>query len=166
MGYITPETLPFVNSLAATFPVCDRWFCSVGAQTYPNRRFFMAGTSLGLTVDVLNDDVAAERDHLPGARRPRHHLEELLLVAPVVADLVVPEPALPGFSSHLVKDDQFFVDAAAGTLPSVSLVDPNFSTTSEEDPQDVQYGDQFLLQGRERRDGLAPVGAHAAGLDL
>ena len=45
--------LPFMNSLAATFPVCDRYFCSVGAQTYPNRRFLMAGTSLGLLTDIF-----------------------------------------------------------------------------------------------------------------
>ena len=56
------------------------------------------------------------------------------------------QAALPGFSSHLVKDSQFFTDAAAGTLPAVSLVDPNFGTSSEEDPQDVQYGDQFLAK--------------------
>jgi len=53
MGYHAPDVLPFVNSLAATFPVCDRYFCSVGAQTYPNRRFLMAGTSLGLLGDTF-----------------------------------------------------------------------------------------------------------------
>ena len=53
MGYHAPDVLPFVNSLSATFPVCDRYFSSVGAQTYPNRRFLMAGTSLGLLGDTF-----------------------------------------------------------------------------------------------------------------
>jgi len=40
--------------------------------------------------------------------------------------------------------DQFYVDAAAGSLPSFSLVEPDYDKQSEEDPQDVQFGDQFL----------------------
>ena len=54
MGYYDATMLPFVNSLAATFPVCTRFFSSVMAQTYPNRRFFMAGTSNGLVNDTLH----------------------------------------------------------------------------------------------------------------
>ena len=56
MGYFEPSVMPFINSLATTFPVCDRYFCSVGAQTYPNRRFLMAGTSLGLLIDTFPSD--------------------------------------------------------------------------------------------------------------
>ncbi len=37
--------------LARTFPLADRWFCSVLAETYPNRRYLLAGTSLGLIDD-------------------------------------------------------------------------------------------------------------------
>ena len=48
--------------------------------------------------------------------------------------------------SHLVAADQFAADAAAGTLPAFSLVDPNYETQSQENPQDVQYGDQLLAQ--------------------
>ena len=145
MGYITPDVLPFVNSLAATFPVCDRWFCSVGAQTYPNRRYLMAGTSLGLTVDVLNDDVPPNGTIFQAL--DAHGISWKNYWSSLPSSLIWSyQNALPGFSSHLVKDSQFFADAAAGDLPAVSLVDPNFSSTSEEDPQDVQYGDQFLAK--------------------
>ena len=41
---------------------------------------------------------------------------------------------------------QFFQDAAAGRLPHVSILDPNYDTTSEENPQDIQVGEQFLAQ--------------------
>ena len=44
----------------------------------------------------------------------------------------------------MVKIDQFFEDAAAGDLPSFSLVEPNYDEQSEENPQDIQYGDQFV----------------------
>jgi phospholipase C len=143
MGYHKPAVLPFVNSLAATFPVCDRYFCSVGAQTYPNRRFLMAGTSLGL----LNDT-------FPGEAPPNGTMFQALSAhgitwanyfATLPSALIWPyQASLPGFSDHLLTIDRFYGDAAAGTLPSVSMVDPDFNKQSEEDPQDVQYGDQFL----------------------
>src|SRR5579863_3011001 len=34
MGYYDETLMPFVNSLAMTFPVCDRYFSSVMAQTF------------------------------------------------------------------------------------------------------------------------------------
>jgi len=145
MGYITPDILPFTNSLAATFPVCDRYFCSVGAQTYPNRRFLMAGTSLGLLTDVF-----------PGEAPPNgtifqsldaHGISWKNYYSSLPSALIWSYQAgLPGFSSHLASNARFLADATAGTLPAVSMVDPEFGKQSEEDPQDVQYGDQFLAQ--------------------
>ncbi len=45
---------------------------------------------------------------------------------------------------NLVPIDQFYTDCASGSLPGFSMVDPNFSTSSEENPQDIQFGDVFL----------------------
>ena len=39
MGYYTEDDLPFYYSLAKTFTLANRWFCSAPCQTYPNRRF-------------------------------------------------------------------------------------------------------------------------------
>ena len=47
MGMYTTETLPVLSDLAKGFAVCDRWFASVPTQTFPNRAFAVAGTSLG-----------------------------------------------------------------------------------------------------------------------
>ena len=44
---------------------------------------------------------------------------------------------------HVRSTDEFFSDAAAGTLPAFSLVDPDFSAYSEENPQDIQKGESF-----------------------
>ena len=145
MGYLEPEILPFTNSLAGTFPVCDRYFCSVGAQTYPNRRFLMAGTSLGLLTDVFPS--AAPPNGTIFQSLDAHGISWKNYYASLPSALIWSYQAgLPGFSSHLTKIDQFYADAAAGTLPSVSMVDPDFDSQSEEDPQDVQYGDQFLAK--------------------
>jgi len=50
----------------------------------------------------------------------------------------------PSITKGLAKIDQFYEDAAAGTLPSFSLVEPDYEHQSEENPQDVQFGDQFM----------------------
>jgi phospholipase C len=44
---------------------------------------------------------------------------------------------------HLRTTQQFFADAAAGALPAVSLVDPDFGAYSEENPQDISHGESF-----------------------
>jgi phospholipase C len=145
MGYLEPTILPFANSLAATFPVCDRYFCSVGAQTYPNRRFLMAGTSLGLLTDVFPS--AAPPNGTIFQSLDAHGISWKNYYASLPSALIWSYQAgLPGFSTHLTKIDEFYADAAAGTLPSVSMVDPDFDTESQEDPQDVQFGDQFLAK--------------------
>ena len=44
---------------------------------------------------------------------------------------------------HVRGLDEFFRDAENGTLPAVSIVDPDFQAYSEENPQDVQKGESF-----------------------
>jgi len=50
---------------------------------------------------------------------------------------------LAGCLRHLRTTGQFFRDAAAGTLPAVSVVDPDFNLYSEENPQDIAGGEAF-----------------------
>jgi phospholipase C len=50
---------------------------------------------------------------------------------------------LAGAIRHLRTTAQFFSDAAAGTLPAVSIVDPDFGAYSEENPQDISHGEAF-----------------------
>ena len=47
---------------------------------------------------------------------------------------------------HLRTVQQFFADADAGTLPSVSIVDPDFGEFSEENPQDIARGESFAAE--------------------
>jgi phospholipase C len=44
-----PEQVPVLSRLALDFAVCDRWFCSVPGETWPNRNFLHAATSDGET---------------------------------------------------------------------------------------------------------------------
>src|SRR5262249_25600902 len=51
------------------------------------------------------------------------------------------------YTTHFAPIDEFFADAAAGTLPGFSLVDPAFnSDQSEENPANIQDGEAFVSQ--------------------
>jgi phospholipase C len=47
---------------------------------------------------------------------------------------------------HVRSTGQFFADADSGTLPSFSIVDPDFDTYSEENPQDIRKGESFAAE--------------------
>jgi phospholipase C len=47
---------------------------------------------------------------------------------------------------HIRGTDEFFADADQGTLPAFSLVDPDFSAYSEENPQDIRKGESFAAE--------------------
>jgi phospholipase C len=47
---------------------------------------------------------------------------------------------------HVRTEQQFFAAADAGTLPAVSIVDPDFGTFSEENPQDIAKGESFAAE--------------------
>jgi len=47
---------------------------------------------------------------------------------------------------HLRPTTRFFADADAGTLPAFCIVDPDFDAFSEENPQDIRYGESFAAE--------------------
>lgn len=143
MGYWEESDLPFSYGLARTFPLAARYFCSCLAQTYPNRRYLMSGTSLGQVNDSLTSDRPPNGtifEHLNAYgiswRNYYSDLPSALIYFYLASD--------PAITANLVHISQLYSDAAAGTLPSFCIVDPNFSTQSEENPQDIQFGEQFL----------------------
>ena len=50
------------------------------------------------------------------------------------------------YMRHIHSTDQFFADADNGTLPAVSIVDPDFDAYSEENPQDIRKGESFASE--------------------
>ncbi len=174
MGYYTEDDLPFYYSLANTFTLANRWFCSVPAQTYPNRRFLMAGTASGIvSTDIDNIDVYPANgtiwDQLSAYNIPWKNYFSDAPTTAIILDTIFNHP------TNITSIAEFFTDAAAGTLPAVSLVDcnmgaiqgempsvvgelpqpvPTFAYTpdlmiettcqSEENPEDIQLGEQFV----------------------
>ncbi|RFU28716.1 hypothetical protein B7463_g7623, partial [Scytalidium lignicola] len=148
MGYFTPEQLPFTHSIGRTFPIGDRFFCSVLGQTWPNRMYLIGATSLGIVntgqnltglpvVDTIFDRLdqykVSWKNYVAGWGKPNA------------------EPTLrlfPGDSTISQKNglplEEFFTDAAAGTLPSFTFIDLNGTTQSQENPQNVVVGEAAM----------------------
>jgi len=148
MGYYTAADLPIMHALGRTFPVCNKWFCSTMCQTYPNRMFTFAGTSQGATATDTNERIAASApatgtifDHLTAnAISWKNYVVDL-------GDTMLWGPeyflttAVPG---HFFPIADFYIDAAAGTLPAFSVITPDGFEASEENPQNVEVGETFL----------------------
>ncbi len=146
MGYFTPKDMPFTNSLARTFPLADRWFCSLLGQTYPNRRYLLAGTSLGMINDTFDMALPPNGTILEHFHANRISWKNYFF-SPKGTPSVYVWMGLLGKKwvvDGTVPIGRFFSDANKGALPAFSLVDPNFTKSSEENPQDVQFGDVFL----------------------
>ena len=156
MGYWTGKDLPFTYALASQFPIGDRWFCSLLGQTDPNRRYLIAGTSAGM-VDDIGTSVG---NLLPDASLPlpgngtifdqltAHGISWCDYCASfplgATAELYPIDDAINLVTKKPIAD--FYTAAAAGTLPSFCIVDPDFSTQSQENPQNIVVGEQLLAQ--------------------
>ncbi|HYW22513.1 MAG TPA: alkaline phosphatase family protein [Terriglobales bacterium] len=153
VGFWDDRTLPFYYSLATHFPVCDRFFCSTLAQTFPNRVFAMAATAAGLI---------ATTNPPPEVHPANGHLFDLLEAHGIdwvdfFTDL--PSPGLFGRAWALARLGSRLIGPTgsidgtlaalraviqAGTLPPVVMVEPDFGHASEENPQNVQAGEKFV----------------------
>ena len=91
---------------------------------------------------------AGERDDLPETHDVRHRLGQLRDLLPDRCDTeLYPVNDTPLESgSNLRPFDQFFTDAAAGTLPSFSFLDEDYDTQSQENPQNIVVGEAMLAQ--------------------
>jgi phospholipase C len=146
MGYWDGADQPFYFSLARQFPIADRYFCSLLGQTFPNRRYLISATSLGM----VNDTTPALTDYPPNGTI----FDRLDATAVTWKDYytttstteLYPPLYLRNLGTKVVPITDFFSDAAAGTLPGFSLVEPNYELQSEEDPQNIAVGEAFAAQ--------------------
>jgi phospholipase C len=116
MGYHVRDQLPITYALADAGAVCDRFFCSVLGPTWPNRFYLHGGTSGGEkgnfpttsfdTIFTLCEDAGLSFNNF-------YH------------DIPWRAGAYLGFSGN-TGVEEFFERASQGTLPNVSIIDPQF----------------------------------------
>jgi phospholipase C len=143
MGYWDGTDIPFYYGLADTFPLCDRWFASVLGQTYPNRRFLLCGSALGSVNTIVGEsDIPRPKNGTIVEALNRYGISWRDYNTTLPSLFLFP-PVFGKNEDKCPRIDQFFTDAAAGNLPSFSLVESNGQTQSEEAPQDISMGEAF-----------------------
>jgi phospholipase C len=143
MGYWTGQDLPWAYSLAATFPVADRWFAPILGQTQPNRRYLLAATSAGMVDDILPENAVPAPEGTIFDRLDDHKIPWRNYYSSFPPTCYVfPGEAIEGHSS-IVKIDQFFADAKTGNLPAFAIIDPDFGHSSGENPQNIVHAEVF-----------------------
>ena len=130
MTGFTPEQVPVLSGIAREFGVFDHWFCEVPSQTFMNRSFWTAATSSGLVVNspagkwfAHNDtETIFERLEAHGKTWKVYVMEPM----PVAFEGIIHYARLKDrLATHFVRFSEFETDAAAGTLPDFSFIEPN-----------------------------------------
>jgi phospholipase C len=120
-----PERLPVLTALADNFVLMDNFFASVPGPTWPNRMFFLQGTSDGLTETGpwYKEDVGRL---FPG-KTIFDQVAEAGGTWKLYYDDAVWELFIETVAQHpenMLHMEQFYKDAADGNLPSFSFIDP------------------------------------------
>jgi phospholipase C len=144
MGYWQQQDQPFYYSLASQFPIADRYFCSVLGQTFPNRRYLLAATSLGMVDDTF--PLGYPKNGTLFDALDKYGISWRNYYDTTPSTLLFPQLYFSNFGKKVVPLTQFFHDAADGHLPGYCIVDPDYSTHSEEDPQNIALGETFAAQ--------------------
>ena len=146
MQYWDKHDVPFTYSLVEHFPLGERHFSSLLGQTWPNRSYLFAGTSTGMINDIIAS--APPANGTIWDRLDAHHIDWAIYDDPVSYPtyLLVPGSQTPARASRVKPFSQFLSDVAAGKLPQFTFLDPNYETSSEENPQDIQLGERYIAQ--------------------
>lgn len=144
IGYYQQADLPFLGKAAPQWTVCDNFFASTMGPTFPNR-LYLWGAQTDRTSNTFSfTSIPTIFDRLRAAGISRRYY---------YSD--VPFSALWGLRYIGVSSglSRFFADAAAGTLPAVSYVEPALfleavdGLSNDYHPHgDIRNGEAFLSQ--------------------
>ena len=172
MGYYNAADVPVYDHLARQFAVCDRWFSSVPGATWPNRLYAISGRA-ARSRDDLPHNLPPMYNQPSFVRHLDAHDVTWRWYSFEVGTLRLADAyyALGHHDSFAffsradlnwkasleVRIDtqaaSFLEDAARGTLPSVSWIDPNFSNfnpigfqpNDDHAPADIKDGQELVL---------------------
>ena len=143
IGYYQQTDLPFLGAAAPHWTVCDNYFSAIMAETYPNRLYQHAAQTDRIHNSTTASTLPTIWDRLANAGLSGKYFFN-----------DVPFTALWGtrYLSISRPFTEFLTDAAAGTLPHVSFIDPRFmdetsGTSNDDHPHaDIRNGEVFLSQ--------------------
>ncbi len=154
IGYYEQAQVPILGALAKNYTLFDSYHCSLMDATWPNRFYQLCAAT---DVDATG--------LFPGAGSPRpSNLELAIFDRLKEANLTSGyytwgEPMTELFASKKYDSitypkDKFFAEAAAGTLPNVTFIDPDYTTRSEflgtsndyHPHGDIEAGESYVAQ--------------------
>jgi phospholipase C len=143
MGVFPPAALPVMSGLAAGFAVCDHWYSSVPTETFPNRAFACAATSQG----HMNDATASFTVPTIFGLMTAHSLSWKIYgynAEPLTRKNFPDTLSAPDSCFGLFAD--FQSDAAGGTLPQYSFLEPSWGSkgNSQHPNYDVSLGEKLI----------------------
>lgn len=153
MESFTPDKLPVINTLAAEYVLMDRFFAALPGPTWPNRLFFMAGTSSGLTETFpwYHNSVGT----LFPTRTIFDQVEEAggswrVYYNDTPWELFV--GSLAHHTEHIHSLGQFFDDCRRGSLPDFAYINPRsginmtegVGSNDEHPDHDMAVGERYI----------------------
>ncbi len=158
MTYYDESVLNWYYALAKTFGIGDHYHCALLGPTWPNRMFLFAATSFGQTANRFPDLTGFDyptNDAVILDELDKRHVDWKLYTSGGPAGITVtlgPSTPLRYGRDVLFTIDDFYADAAAGKLPPVVYLDPDFTKTGAPDgddehpPANVQIGQAFTAK--------------------
>ena len=167
MQTYTPKQLPVLNGLAREYAISDLWFSSMPAATDVNRSFALTGSA-----QMQLNNFMSPPQYLYWPEQPHRASIWKTLWANGVTDWklynsikwqdhpftyqlflegqipTVDADVAAGGQDHIAAIERFYEDAAAGTLPAFSYLEPvwigNTGTTSYHPGEDLVPGEEEL----------------------
>jgi phospholipase C len=143
IGYYRQQDIPFLGRGAADWTVCDRYFASIMAPTFPNRFYLHCGVTDRLDNSVLPSTLPTIWDRLAAAGvSHKYYFSD-------VPFLGLWGSRYAGISRPFAE---FIADCATGELPAVSYVDPRFAgaelgLSGDYHPLgDIRVGERWLYE--------------------
>src|SRR5215468_5318556 len=147
MGYYTAAELPFYYSLFDEFTLCGNYFCSLLGPTWPNRFYFAAGTSGGITTNgvwgygVFDYPIILDLLDAAGVTwKVYNNTWDSVPFGNTDNVFVFWKRYAHDNRTHGTRGD-YFSDLKHGRLPQVSWIIPSFARgLDEHPPADVSIG--------------------------
>jgi phospholipase C len=143
IGYYQQSDLAFLGSAASAWTTCDNYFAAIMAETRPNRIYMHAAQTDRLDNSSFLSGLPTIWDRLAEhGQTGRYYYSDVSFLA------------LWGtkYTNIAHPIARFTEDCAAGTLPNVAFVDPEFvdensGTSTDDHPHaDIRNGEVFLNQ--------------------
>jgi len=148
INYYTPEHIPVFNSMAENFVLFDRWFAAVPGPTNPNRAYLTSGTSAGHGKNDASFNVHAQTQRSIFQQLSENNITWTNYYNSSFApDAMFYNWTVTSGNTVNVKklNNAFWTDAANGTLPQFTYINPECcSFDSFHPPSSMYNGEKFV----------------------